>query len=77
MTGDIFEDLRQLVRCDFISDLQTHPHRELARLYAGEMELEGYELGTLSDLAEYLYDTKEPFENHAQARAFFQSRVGP
>lgn len=74
MTRDIFEELQSRVGCDYISDLRTEPYRMEAKQYAGKMNLEPYELRTLSDLAEYLYGEKQPFETHAQAKAFF--RVG-
>lgn len=72
MSRDVFEDLKVKVGCEYISDIQYSPNKEAARRYAGRFDLREYPLGQLSDLAEYLYATKERFDIYEQASAFFQ-----
>ena len=71
MAEDIFEKLRELAGCEFISDLRTGGNRTKARRLVKKLKLERYELRSLSDLAEYLYGKKPEFETCEQAKAFF------
>lgn len=73
MTGDIFEDLKDRVCCEFISDMNYSPYRENAKRIMRMIDIQPYPLNDLSDLAAYLYSYEEKFEDYEQAFAFFRN----
>ena len=73
---DIFEDLRDLIGCEYISDLTARYNKD-ARRIAGTMNLERYPLSQLNDLYEYLYGEKKNFpDSRAASEAFATPRTG-
>ena len=73
---DIFEDLRDLIGCEYISDLTARYNKD-ARRIAGTMNLERYPLSQLNDLYEYLYGEKKNFpDSRAANKAFATPRTG-
>ncbi len=75
MSRDVFEDLQSKIGCDYITDMKYSPYYEAAKRYVTWLDLREYPLRQLSDLAEYLYATKEQFETYEQAIAFFNRQV--
>lgn len=51
---DIFEDLRKLVYCDYISDLRIMPYRNRALGILGSLNVKQYPKKQLADLQEYI-----------------------
>lgn len=73
---DIFEDLRDLIGCEYISDLTARYNKD-ARRVAGTMSLERYPVSQLNDLYEYLYGEKKIFPDiRAASEAFANHRTG-
>ena len=73
---DIFEDLRDLIGCEYISDLTARYNKD-ARRIAGTMNLERYPLSQLNDLYEYLYGEKKNFpDSRAASEAFAKTSTG-
>lgn len=73
---DIFEDLRDLIGCEYISDLTARYNKD-ARRIAGTMSLERYPVSQLNDLYEYLYGEKKDFhDSRAASEAFEASHAG-
>jgi len=73
---DIFEDLRDLIGCEYISDLTARYNKD-ARCIAGTMSLERYPVSQLNDLYEYLYGVKKNFPDiRAASEAFATPRTG-
>lgn len=73
---DIFEDLRDLIGCEYISDLTARYNKD-ARRVAGTMSLERYPVSQLNDLYEYLYGEKKDFhDSRAASEAFAASHTG-
>ncbi len=72
---DMFEYLRKMLGCEYISDLRYEPYKTRAQRLLATVPLEGYPLEVLSDLAEYLYGSKNRFETIPQAIAFYKEQV--
>lgn len=78
MKKDLFEELKEQCRCDYISDLRTKHVRDRAKSAMQTINLKQYSLKELSDVAEYLYDKSLEFSDYAMARRFFhQERILP
>lgn len=69
---DLFEELKRIVRCEYISDLRFSPWLEQARKAIAQMDLDGYSLFALSDIAEYLYGKKLTFASCGDAQEYFR-----
>ena len=69
---DLFEELRDGLGCDYISDMKVPPYRERAKRHMAKKALEKYPLHVLNDVADYLYGGKHRFGTTAQAYAFFR-----
>lgn len=68
---DLFEELRLLVGGSYVSDLRYEPYRSKAKSAMKKCELTYFSLHTLSEMAEYLYGTKQDFQSVEQAKLFF------
>lgn len=68
---DIFEDLREIIGCMYISDMRRTPYRHRALCSVTFLDLDLYPIEQLSDLSEYLTGRKRTFENHNQAQEYF------
>lgn len=68
---DIFEELRKILGCTYISDLRYAPYRREAIGSVSLLNLEDYPTEQLSDLSEYLTDKKVSFETTEQAIKYF------
>ena len=58
MRADIFEDLKDQIGCEYISDLPFEPQRTTAIRCVSQMnmsQLHQYELCQFNDLAQYIY----------------------
>ena len=64
---DLFEELRDGLGCDYISDMKFPPYRERAKRHMAKKALEKYPLHVLNDVA----GGKHRFGTTAQAYAFF------
>jgi len=71
---DLFEELKNIVRCECISDMRYPPWTERARRAIAQMELDAYPLSALSDAAEYLYSEKLSFASSSAAQTYFRTR---
>lgn len=72
---DLFEDLKSIVRCEYISDMRYSPCIEQARNAITRMDLSKYSLFALNDAAEYLYAEKIFFINHRVAQEYFREKL--
>ena len=72
---DLFEELRELLLCCYISDMRNEPFRSAAKETLAGMQLRDYPLRALSDAAEYLYGVNLKFDDYAQAEEFFRGYV--
>lgn len=76
MTGtkDLFEMLKDLCGCGYISDLRYEPYLTTARSHMQTICLKPFSLFQLSDMAEYLYEHKPSFADRQEAADFFKSK---
>ena len=72
---ELFEELKECVRCEYISDLRYAPWKNQARKAIAKMDLSGYSLFVLSDAAEYLYSEKPAFASSDAAQEYFKKRL--
>lgn len=72
---DLFEELKRVVRCEYISDLRYSPWREQAKKAIAAMDLSEFSLFALNDAAEYLYGEKQVFAISADAQEYFRKRA--
>ena len=72
---DLFEELKRVVRCEYISDLRYSPWREQAKKAIAAMDLSEFSLFALNDAAEYLYGEKPAFASSADAQEYFRKRA--
>lgn len=72
---DLFDELKKIVRCDYISDLRYDPWMKKAKAAIANMDLSKYSLFTLSDAAEYLYSEKLTFISSSAAQESFRKRL--
>ncbi len=72
---DIFEKLRDMLSCQYISDLRSEPNRTKAKKILKYISLQEYPVEMLSDLAEYLYGRKIEFASMQQAVMFFRTTI--
>lgn len=70
---DIFEDLKKLVQCEYISDLRLEPYLMAAKRIMVGLDLLCYPLETLENMAEYLFDQHPCFADYEQAEVFFDT----
>lgn len=70
---DIFEELKKLVQCEYISDLRVEPYVMVAKRIMAELDLSYDTLETIENMAEYLFDQPPCFSDHEQAEAFFDT----
>lgn len=68
---NIFEELKEVIGCEFISDLKYPPFSSKAKLLLKVWELDTYSLFSLNDITSYLYKTK-PFETKGAVIAFLK-----
>ncbi len=73
-TMDLFEDLKNRLGCQYISDLKYGAANNMAKKLMTEINLEKYTPFVLSDMANYLYDYNGKFETINEAREFFNSQ---
>ena len=72
---DLFEELKRVVRCEYISDLRYSPWLRQARRAIAKMELREFSLFSINDAAEYLYGEKPAFVSSADAQEYFRKRA--
>lgn len=53
---DIFETLKNILGCEYISDMKFEPYRTKAKETLKSMELSILSLSDLKDIAQYLYE---------------------
>lgn len=73
--SDIFEDLKSVVGCVYISDMRHEPFAGAARAAVFALRLEKYRLKQLEDLSEYLYGEKTEFASYETAKSFFGNDI--
>ena len=72
---DLFEELKWIVRCAYISDLRYSPWLDQARQVIAAMDLREFSLFALNDAAEYLYGETLDFASNADAQVYFRKRA--
>ena len=72
---DLFEELKRIVRCEYISDLRYSPWKEKGREAIVRMNLSEYTMFALEDAAEYLYGEKASFAGSGEAQEYFRKRA--
>lgn len=68
---DLFNDMVNMLKCSFLSDLKLAPYQNCAKILLKHLNLESYPLCQLSDMAQYLYGRKAAFSSKAEALSFF------
>ena len=68
---DIFEDLKEKLGCENVSDLCYGEKQIWAKEKICKMDLSEYKLSDLEDVADYIYNQKEKFISVEQAKEFF------
>lgn len=53
---DIFETLKNILGCEYISDMKFEPYRTKAKEALKSMEMSILSLSDLKDIAQYLYE---------------------
>lgn len=71
---DLFEELRDRVKCMYISDLQYMPWKKAAQSEMEGMDLQPYSTLALSDAAQYLYGEKMTFDSIDEAGKYFKEK---
>ena len=72
---DLFEELKRIVRCNYISDLRYAPWLDRARKEIAGMDLSAYSLFALSDAADYLYTDKKTFTSSEMEQEYSRKRL--
>lgn len=70
---DLFEMLKNMTGCGYISDLRFGDVNEKAQACFNHMDISRYSLPVLSDAAAYLFGTDADFASYEDAINFFQS----
>ena len=68
---DIFEDIKQILGCEYISDIVVK-YKSVARRLVNAMNLNSYPICQLNDLYEYLYGEKRDFFDYDVAIIAFK-----
>lgn len=68
---DIFEELKEKLGCENVSDLCYGEKQVWAKEKLCKMDLSEYKLSDLEDMADYLYSKKVSFRSIEQAKEFF------
>lgn len=68
---DIFEDIKQILGCEYISDIACK-YKEVTRRLVNAMNLDSYPISQLNDLYEYLYGEKRDFLDYDVAIIAFK-----
>lgn len=68
---DIFEDLKEKLGCENVSDLCYGEKQIWAKGKICKMDLSEYKLSDLEDVADYIYNQKVKFISVEQAKEFF------
>ena len=71
---ELFEKLKECVRCDYISDLRYAPWKNWAREAIMKMELSSYSMSEICDAAEYLYAETVIFDSFDDAMEYFRKK---
>lgn len=69
----IFEQLKEQLGCDYISDLKFYPYSSKAKALLKIWDLNAYSLAELNDIASYLYSAV-PFESKKDAIFFLNTK---
>jgi len=70
---DLFEELKNRIGCQYISDLRFGTDNELAKEVMKKTDIADYSLTELKDMAEYLYQKTVKFESLEEAAKFFSN----
>ncbi len=76
MAKDLFEILREKVRCEYISDMKSEPYKSIAKKHLSEMDLSVYGLEVLNDACNYFYENTPPFNDIKDAVNYLSSYSG-
>lgn len=68
---DLFELLKYKLECDYISDMRYGNINEKAKYLMKSIDFKSYSTFVLSDMAEYLYKSRQIFNDAEEARIFF------
>ena len=70
---DLFEELKNEIGCEYISDLRFGANNQLAKAIMRNINVNDYTLAELNDMAEYLYQKSVKFESLKEAANFFSN----
>lgn len=68
---DVFEDLKEKLGCENVSDLCYGEKQIWAKEKICKMDLSEYKLSDLEDVADYIYNQKVKFYSVEKAKEFF------
>lgn len=68
---DLFELLKNKLGCDYISDMRYGDVNRQAKYLMKDIDFKSYSTFVLSDMAEYLYKSRQIFNHTEEARIFF------
>ena len=72
---DVFEELREKVMCDYLSNLKYMPWKKAALDGLSTMDLSQYPLHSLNELAEYMFGEKQRFDSAEEADRYFGGKL--
>ena len=71
---DLFEDLKEKVGCDYISDLKYGTNPSFAARRVSRLQQDEYDLPQWNDLADYLFSEKKQFTSALEAVSYFEGK---
>lgn len=74
MENDLFEMLKNMTGCEYISDLRFGENNEKAQACFNHIDINRYSLPVLSDAAAYIFGADAGFVSYGDAIDFFQSK---
>ena len=75
-SDDLFEHIRRKIGCTYISDMRFGKNKNLACIAMTMIDLSGYSIEALEDMAEYLFVRKPAFDTRKQAYEYFEEGCG-
>ena len=71
---NLFEDLKEKVGCDYISDPKYGTNPSSAARCVSLLQRDEYDLPQWNDLAEYLFSEKKQFTSTLEAVSYFEGK---
>lgn len=73
MKKNLFEVLKDIIGCTYISDLMLEPYKPQVPIVLQSLGLTDFSLNEFSDLSEYFFSDKQDFTDYEQVSAFLKT----